>query len=249
MIIRCLNHLLPLREEGKEIIISHPNSLLYKEGSHTTVNYDSSQYSVGSACFIPLPKSNWKGLVSPVCLYWHGQCLCTLQTMRLEPRPSSWAISRALWRDRADDYQSQCLHVQSVKISLWDHIWPKTVCQQTPPSHLLPGVAQQLWKQARRVGLVSFPHGQQLCSLKHGMAASCLKKQQKQNRSLHSVPIDFSNQVSVNFNQNGFILVRFFFPSNWNRWHQFDLSVLISICITFCSEEVVLLWQTRGKKA
>lgn len=68
--------------------------------------------------------------------------------------------------ETADDYQSQHLHVQSVEISLWDHIWPKTVCQQTPPSHLLPNAAQQLWKQAGRVGLLSFPHGQQLCSLK-----------------------------------------------------------------------------------
>lgn len=98
---------------------------------------------------------------------WFHRSACTGMPLlgntdvRLKPRSSFWAVPRALWRDRADDYQSQHLHVQSVDISLWDHIWPKT-----PPSHLLPSAAQQLWKQARRVGLLSFPHGQQLCSLK-----------------------------------------------------------------------------------
>lgn len=145
MIIRCLHHLLPLREGGKEVIISHPNSLLHKGGSHTPVSGDNSQYSVGSACFIPLPKSNWKRLVSPVCLYRHGQRSRTLQTLQLKPSSSFWAIPRAPWRDRAEDYQSHHLPVQSVGISLWDH--HKTT-RQTPPSHLLPNVAQQLWKQA-----------------------------------------------------------------------------------------------------
>ena len=114
VIIRCLHHLLPLREGGKEIIISHSSSLLHKEGSHAPVSYDNSQYSVGSTCFISLPKSNWKRLVSPVCLYQHRQCSRRLQTARLKPGSSFWAIPSALSRGRAEDCQSQHLHVQSV---------------------------------------------------------------------------------------------------------------------------------------
>lgn len=57
MIIRWLEHYLPPREGGKEVIINHPNSLLHKEGSHAPVICDNSHFSVGSTCPIPLPMS------------------------------------------------------------------------------------------------------------------------------------------------------------------------------------------------
>lgn len=176
MIIRCLHHLLPPREGGKEVIISHPNSLLHKEGSHAPVSCDNSQHSVGSACFIPSPNSNRKRPVSPICLHWHVRHSCRLRTARLKPRSSFWATLRALRRSRTDDYHSQHLHMQSGEISWWGHIWPKTICQRSPPSHLLPSAAQQLWKQARRVGSLSFPYRQQLCSLRS--KDSCLLPQE-----------------------------------------------------------------------
>lgn len=114
MIIRCLHHLLPPREGGKEVIISHPNSLLHKEGSHAPVSCDNSQYSVGSACFIPSPNSNRKRPVSPICLHRHVWHSCTLWTARFKPRSSFWATLRALWRSRTDDYHSQHLLTHAI---------------------------------------------------------------------------------------------------------------------------------------
>lgn len=208
MIIKCLHHLLPLREGGKEVIISHPNSLLHKEGSHAPVSCDNSQYSVGSACFIPLPNSNWKRLVSSVCLHWHQQHSCRLQTVRLKPRSSFWAMPRALWRKRAFQQQSHQLHVRSVQISLWDHIWPKAICQQTPPSLAKCSTGAQ---KARRGDGCPPAMGNSSALWSQGVAASCLKEQQKQTWGLQSA-LRFQKSIfSLLQQQNEFFLVFFFF--------------------------------------
>lgn len=78
---------------------------------------------------------------------------------------------------------------------------------------------------------------------------SCLEKQQKQSVVLHSALTHFSKSrfSQLQRGQKRFFLVSFCLSLK-NRWHPFDLSVLISICIMFCSKEVVLFWQTREEK-
>lgn len=92
-----------------------------------------------------------------------------------------------------------------------------------------------------------FSMGKQCCSLNPWI--SCLPPQEmvkaEQRSSFCAHRFQWSSFSQLQPEQSDFFLV--FFVSNWNRW-QFNLSVLISICIVFCSEKVVLFWQTRRKK-
>lgn len=165
MIIRCLHHLLPLRKGGKVIIINQPNSLLHKEGSHTPVSYDSSQYSVGSACFVLSPNREWKRL--------HHQPACTdMGKADEELLGLNQGAPTEHFGESTDDHHSQYL----------PDIWTgqlmgfhpaKTACQPPPPRHLSPGAAQQLPCQA--VGARLLPSA-------HGAASTCLWKQQNRSK-------------------------------------------------------------------
>lgn len=64
-----------------------------------------------------------------------------------------------------------------------------------------PSTAQKLWKHAWRVGLLSFPYRQQICSLKWWKDYHLPPETEKAKQGSSLCAIELNDQVSVNFNK------------------------------------------------
>lgn len=230
---------------AKVVISSQLNSLLHEERSHTAVSRDSTQHSVGSTFPPPPPllNSNWKALLSPACLYQHGQGsrrlkprLKTKELLQSNPQSSlvvvATSISAYLWHlgRSAHGITSGQSHSAS------NH--PKAISCQVQHSNF--EIKLQEW------GCCLSPWATALLPEVTGYLPPTSRTSKRKSRGPQPAPTDLSNQVSANFSNDRMDFSQSVFSSSWNGC-QFDLSVLISIYIMFCSEEVALFWQTRGK--
>lgn len=129
------------------------------------------------------PPANEWGCFHHSALCWRGPP-STTQTARIKPRSSFSAISRALWRDRAKDYQSQHSHLQSVENQL---LGSHLANAHLPAESTKPAISKCSTAALRaswELGLLSCPMGNSSALSIHGWL---ILPQETAKAELHSM--------------------------------------------------------------